>query len=60
MKELTPLEVDMLKQFTIEKIKQTPLEELQQEYLSNPTFKQHVPEPIKVEEGTASRTRKRN
>lgn len=60
MKELTPLEVDMLKQFTIEKIKQTPLEELQQEYLSNPTFKPHVPEPIKVEEGTASRTRKRN
>ena len=60
MKELTPTEVDTLKQFTAQKILEVDIKQLQEEYLSNPTFKQHVPEPIKVEEGTASRTRKRN
>lgn len=58
MKELTHTEVDMLKEFTVEKIKEVSLEDLTKEYLSNPTFKEHVPEPIKKEDGTAKRTRK--
>ena len=48
----------MLKNFTVEKIKEVSLEDLTKEYLSNPTFKEHVPEPIKKEDGTARRTRK--